>query len=162
MLSDAGRNCKSCEGSKRLGGRHGSWHASYMCSPSPSAKKETCLDPYLPRNPSGNQGLSTDGSRGVIRVVVCALHPLRPSWLGASEESAPNDENGAQKASSCGHGGLGAGDCRSLRLALTVSRHQAHVRDHGRHHQLQAGLGSPKVSALPNSQLYQRVAQSWA
>jgi hypothetical protein len=27
----------------------------------------------------------------VIRVVVCALDPLRPSWLGASEESVPND-----------------------------------------------------------------------
>src|ERR1017187_3141611 len=43
------------------------------------------------RNPSGNLGLSTDSSRDLIRVEVCALHPLRPSWLGASEESAPND-----------------------------------------------------------------------
>jgi len=65
-----------------------------------------------PRNPPGNLGLSIDSSRGVIRVVVCALHPLRPSWLGASEESAPNDQNGAQKASACGSCGLGAGDCR--------------------------------------------------
>ena len=31
------------------------------------------------------------GPRGLIRVEVCALHPLRPSWLGTSEESAPND-----------------------------------------------------------------------
>jgi hypothetical protein len=45
----------------------------------------------IPRNPSGNLGFSTDSSRGVIRVEVCALHALRPSWLGASEESAPND-----------------------------------------------------------------------
>jgi hypothetical protein len=43
------------------------------------------------RNPSGNLDFSTDSWRGVIRVVVCALHPLRPSWLGASEESVPND-----------------------------------------------------------------------
>jgi len=43
------------------------------------------------RNPSGNLDFSTDSSRGVIRVVVCALDPLRPSWLGASEESVPND-----------------------------------------------------------------------
>jgi len=44
-----------------------------------------------PRNPSGNPGFSTGSWRGVIRGVVCALNPLRPSWLGASEESAPND-----------------------------------------------------------------------
>ena len=43
------------------------------------------------RNPSGNPGFSTGSWRGVIRGVVCALNPLRPSWLGASEESAPND-----------------------------------------------------------------------
>ena len=43
------------------------------------------------RNPSENLGLLTDSSRGVIRGVVCALHPLRPSWLGASEESGAND-----------------------------------------------------------------------
>jgi hypothetical protein len=65
-----------------------------------------------PRNPSENLGLLTDSSRGVSRGVVCALHPLRPSWLGASEESGPDDEKGAQKASSCGLGGFGAGDCR--------------------------------------------------
>src|ERR1035437_5608678 len=49
--------------------------------------------PKAPRNPSGNLGLSTDSSRDLIRVEVCALHPLRPSWLGASEESAPNDRS---------------------------------------------------------------------
>src|SRR5271157_4854427 len=42
------------------------------------------------RNPSGNQGLSSDSSRGVIRVEVCALHPLHPRWLGTSEKSGPN------------------------------------------------------------------------
>ena len=62
-----------------------------------------------PRNSSGNLGFPTDSSRGVIRVEVCAVHPLRPSWLGASEESGPDDEKGTQKASSCGPG---AGDCR--------------------------------------------------
>ena len=46
---------------------------------------------FGPRNPSGNLGLSRDRSRGVSRGVVCALQPLRPSWLGASEESGAND-----------------------------------------------------------------------
>jgi hypothetical protein len=45
----------------------------------------------LARNPSGNLGLSSDSSRGVSRGVVCALHPLHPSWLGTGEESNPND-----------------------------------------------------------------------
>ena len=39
----------------------------------------------------GTGGLWTEGSGDVIRVVVCALHPLRPSWPGASEESGPDD-----------------------------------------------------------------------
>jgi hypothetical protein len=55
------------------------------------ARRMAAPEVRVARNPSGNLGLSTDSSRGVIRVVVCALHPLRPSWLGASEESAPND-----------------------------------------------------------------------
>jgi Phage integrase family len=32
----------------------------------------------VPRNPSGNLGLSSDSSRDVIRVVVCALHRATP------------------------------------------------------------------------------------
>src|ERR1035438_8783083 len=36
------------------------------------------------RNPSGNLRLSTEDSADVIRVEVCALHPLHPSWLGTS------------------------------------------------------------------------------
>ncbi len=46
---------------------------------------------YKTRNPSGNPGFSTEGSRDVIRVAVCALYRLRPNWLGASKDSAPDD-----------------------------------------------------------------------
>ena len=88
------------------------------CQGAPSTHKEMIYasadvaSQSNPRNSSGNLGFPTDSSRGLIRMEVCTLHPLRPSWLGASEESGPDDEKGAQKASSCGLGGLGAGDCR--------------------------------------------------
>src|SRR5208282_6882958 len=75
----------------------------------------------VPRDPSGNPARSAEGSRDVIRVVVYALYRLRPNGLGASEDSGPDDEKGAQKASFGASCGLGAGDCRWLRLPLTVS-----------------------------------------
>src|SRR5208282_2320541 len=87
----------------------------------------TCPKP-CPRDPSGNPARSAEGSRDVIRVVVYALYRLRPNGLGASEDSGPDDEKGAQKASFGASCGLGAGDCRWLRLPLTVSHHQAQVR----------------------------------
>src|SRR5208283_1380068 len=92
-----------------------------------------------------------------VRVAWWCAHstPLRPSWLGASEDSSPDDSKGAQKASLCGRCGLSAGACRWLRLPLTVSQHQAQVRDHGCHRHLQARLASPKVSTFANAQLHQ-------
>ena len=62
---------------------------------------------------------------------------------------------GWQSSAGAPPGGFLGCVCRLLRRALTVSHHQAHVRDHGRHHHLQAGLRSPKVSTLANSQLRQ-------